>query len=412
MLTKWKYPFILLFGIGISNVGAWVYLIALNLMVFDMTGSPLAVAALYILIPLATLFTNFWAGSFIDRFNKRTLMVIFDLFRAVCIVFLPMVFEISLWLIYVVVFFINMAGSMFSPASMTYITKLIPQDQRKRFNSLRSLIDSGAFLIGPAIAGILFFIGTPVLAIYINASALLISALLTLLMPNLEKRLDNSKTFHTISFDLLKEDWKIVLTFSRRSLYIMSVYFLFSGVLVMTEVVDSLEAVFAKEVLNLSNSEYGFLVSIAGLGIIIGAFVNTIFVKKIDTSLLIGVGSIFVSVGYVIYAFSQSFFMAALGFFILAFFLSFANTGFLTFYQNNIPVEVMGRVGSIYGFVQALFVIAMTLIFALAAQIISVQLVVIAGSLIMLLIAIALCVITAQPSKRKYYQNDVLKEAN
>lgn len=30
-MFRWKYPFILLGGIGISNVGAWVYLIALKL---------------------------------------------------------------------------------------------------------------------------------------------------------------------------------------------------------------------------------------------------------------------------------------------------------------------------------------------------------------------------------------------
>jgi hypothetical protein len=54
-----------------------------------------------------------------------------------------MVLEISI--MYVVVFLINMASSMFVPASMTYITKLTRPEQRKRFNSLRSLIESGGF---------------------------------------------------------------------------------------------------------------------------------------------------------------------------------------------------------------------------------------------------------------------------
>ena len=97
----------LLAGIGISNVGAWIYLIALNLIILEMTGSPLAVAALYILKPLATLCTNFWSGSVIDRLNKRNLMVTLDLFRAVFIATLP--FLSSLWSIYVVVFLINIA---------------------------------------------------------------------------------------------------------------------------------------------------------------------------------------------------------------------------------------------------------------------------------------------------------------
>ncbi|MBA2876214.1 MFS transporter [Thermaerobacillus caldiproteolyticus] len=397
----WKNHFLLLFGIGVSNVGDWIYLISLNLIVLDMTGSPLAVSALYILKPLAALFTNAWAGSVIDRLNKRNLMIILDIIRAILIASLP--FFSSIWSMYVVVFLINMASSMFIPTSMTYITKLTPSEQRKRFNSLRSLIESGGFLIGPAIAGILFLIGTPILAIYMNALALFLSGFVTLLLPNLEKQTFTKTMDEKISLELLKNDWKIVIKFSHRYFYITLIYFLFSCMMVMATAVDSLEAAFAKKVLSLSDSEYGFLVSIAGVGIVVGAIVNTIFAKKLATSLLIGLGSLNVSVGYIIYAFSNSFFIAALGFFILSFSLSFANTGFHTFYQNNIPVEVMGRVGSIYGLIKAFLIIITTVIFGIMSQFISIKFIVITGTLIMLLITMMLCLFSLQPSKKKYY---------
>ncbi|MBU9711346.1 MFS transporter [Evansella tamaricis] len=404
LIKSWKYPFILLLGIGVSNIGAWVYLIALNLIVFDITGSPLAVAVLYILIPMATLVTNFWSGSLIDRLNKRNVMICLDLFRALCIFLIPFLIFHSIWLVYLIVFLINMASSMFAPTSMTYITKLIPPEQRKRFNSLRSLMDSGAFLIGPAIAGLLFIIGTPIVAIYMNAVALFLSGLITLFMPNVEKKNVTPENDKVLSLDILKKDLLVVVDFSRKNIYIMLIYFLFSSVMVMTAAVDSLEAAFAKEVLYLSDSEYGFLVSVAGVGIVIGAFINTLFVKKISLPLLIGLGSIFVSVGYLIYAFSSSFHIAALGFFVLAFFLAFANTGFLTFYQNNFPVEVMGRIGSLYSLIQAILVIITTVLFGVVAQIISIQVAVILGTLIMFLLAVSLSIGSFQPSKIKYNQ--------
>ena len=97
LLESWKYPSILLLGIGVANIGAWVYLLALNLIVFDITGSPLAVAALYMLIPLATLVTNFWSGSMIDRLNTRNMMIVLDVFRAICIFLLPWLLDISIW---------------------------------------------------------------------------------------------------------------------------------------------------------------------------------------------------------------------------------------------------------------------------------------------------------------------------
>ncbi|MCY8498651.1 hypothetical protein P8917_17110 [Bacillus atrophaeus] len=59
LLLDWKQPSLLLLGIGISNLGEWVYLIALNLIVLNMTDSTTAVAGLYIIKPIAAILTTF-----------------------------------------------------------------------------------------------------------------------------------------------------------------------------------------------------------------------------------------------------------------------------------------------------------------------------------------------------------------
>ena len=68
---------------------------------------------------------------------------------------------------------------------------------------------------------------------------------------------------------------------------------------------------------------------------------------------LMGIGTLMVAVGYVIYSIATSYLIASIGFFILSCFLSFANTGFMTFIQSNIPVEIMGRISSLYGMVSS-----------------------------------------------------------
>ncbi|UFT99556.1 MFS transporter [Radiobacillus kanasensis] len=399
-IRLWKNPSILLSSIGISSIGEWVYFIALNLIVLDMMGV-LAVSGLYVIRALSTLFTSVWAGSLIDRLNKKLLMVWLNIFQAVFIALLPSLS--SLWTIYVIVFLISIASSMYEPTSMTYITKLIPPGQRKRFNSLRSLIDSGAFVIGPAIAGMMFMIGTPNFAIYSNAIALFLSALITLFMPNIEKNDFIETKDQKIALKVLREDWKLVVDFSRKHVYIMVIYLLFSAVMVLATAIDSLEAAFSTEVLSLSERDYGFLVSIAGVGIIVGALVNIIVVKKVATSWLIGLGSLMVSIGYMIYSFSGNFLVAAIGFFILSFSMAFLDTGFYTFYQNNVPVNVMGRVGSVYGFIEAFFIIIGTIIFGIMSEVISIQFVVILGSLIMFTVTIILFIFNTQPSKAEFY---------
>ena len=394
---EWREPAVLLTGIGIANFGAWVYLIALNLIVLDMTGSALAVAGLYIVKPAATLLTNFWSGSVIDRVNQRNLMITLDLLRAVLIACLP--FASTLWLIYVFVLLINMAGSMFEPASMTYITKLIPEKNRQRFNAFRSLIDSGTFLIGPAVAGVLFILGTPVTAIYLNAAALFVSAIILSFMPKLEQKKADAKLPERMSWEIIFADWKVVMNFSKSASLVMAVFFLFSCMMVMATAIDSQEATFSKRVLGLTDGEYGFLVSIAGAGIIVGAIVNTVFTRRLSVAALIGGGSVMVSIGYLVYAFSSSFAGAAIGFFILAFSLAFANTGFHTFTQNNIPVDVMGRTVSVYSLVEALLIIITTAIIGVASELISVQPVVVASTAVMFGISLLLLAVSFKQSK-------------
>ncbi|MCQ6288991.1 MFS transporter [Bacillus cereus] len=406
-LKDWKYPLLLLSGVGIANLGAWIYLIALNVLVYHMGGSALAVATLYVIKPLATLFTNAWSGSMIDRLNKRKLMIHLDIYRALFIAILPLL--PSLWIVYVFVFFISMASAIYEPTAMTYMTKLIPVEQRQRFNSLRTLIGSGASLIGPAVAGGLLIAGTPEFAIYMNAIAFLLSGFITLLLPNLDKKEASDTTSNTLSLTVLKKDWNTVINFSRKHVYVVCVYFLFQSMFVLAIATDSLELSFAKEVLLLTDSEYGFLVSIAGAGFILGAITNTILSKKLAHSFLIGIGSLFIAIGYLIYAFSNIFLIAAIGFFILSFSMAYANTGFYTFYQNNVPVHIMGRIGSIYGLVIALVTIFITILSGVATQFISIQLVVIVGSLIMLFITIVLCVFTLFPSQSKLYSTESIK---
>ncbi|PRS15854.1 MFS transporter [Bacillus pumilus] len=396
MKKHWRDMSLLLGAIGIANIGEWIYMIALHLLIFQETGSVLAVTAVYMLRPAAALLTNSWSGSLIDRLNQRKVMISLDISRAILIACIPFVlFSGHLLTLYVMVFLIQMAQAMFHPASMVYMTGLIPADNRKRFNAIRSLLQSGGFLLGPAVAGLLFLIGTPVFSIYINAICLLVSALFTMCLPNLLKQDANQKGF---TLSMLKEDVKLVFRFSLTSRQIMAVYLLFSAAItVLPTAIDSLETAFAKEVLLLTDTQYGLLVSIAGAGIIAGAGLNSVIVERLPVSIMLGIGSLFVACGYLIYAFSSTLFAAAVGFFILAFFLAFANTGFMTFYQTNIPIEVMGRVASFYALVEAILTIMLTGVSGGLAHVLSIRTSVVTGCVCMLLVCLLLCFVIFRP---------------
>ncbi|MGE7837613.1 MFS transporter [Viridibacillus arvi] len=376
---------LLLSSIAISNLGEWVYFIALNLIVLELTHSPFAVSILYILSPIANIIMSFWAGSWIDRLNQKRLMIFMDIFRGGCVLLLA--FSSSLLVIYVVSFFIYMANAVFTPTSMVYMTKMVPETNRQRFNALKNFVQSCGFLLGPSIAGILFMIGTPEMAIKINAFALFSSATLLFFLPTM---LREREVIEKVSFHVIKKDWARIYHFTKSAKFLTVIYLLFSGVTLLMSAIDSLEAAFATNVLVLSNSKYGFLVSIAGLGIVFGAILNTIFSKNLRLGHLMSGGAIFTAVGYIIYATSHQFTAAAIGFFLLTFAFSFANTGFLTFIQEEIPSEIMGRFISIFSVFESIGIILLTIIFGIGAQLISLQFTVIIGSIILLGISLGI----------------------
>ncbi|PWU70055.1 MFS transporter [Gracilibacillus dipsosauri] len=396
---KWKNPLLLLFGIGVSNLGAWIYLIALNLIILDRTGSPFAVSVLYILIPIATLCTNFWSGSFIDRLNKRNLMIFLDFLRAFLIYLLP--YMDSLVLIYLWVFIINLASSIFEPTSTVYMTKLIPKTDRQRFNALRNFIHSTGFILGPSIAGVLFILGSPYLAIQLNSLALGISAVIIFLLPKLEL---GGKTVEKVSLRVIRNDWRELVIFSKSNRHTTFVYVLFSGFTVFMTVLDSLEAAFATKVLSLSESAYGFLVSVAGIGVIVGSLTNALFTSRLKINILIGFGAIFTPVGYLIFAFSQNFIWASIGFFTLTFALSFANTGFITFYQNNVPTEIMGRLSSALSVLEALLIIIFTGIVGIFSELHGIRFIYIIGSFAFMVLGLFMNLVVLGKSKKAFYQ--------
>ena len=77
-------------------------------------------------------------------------MVMADVLRGSLILLVP--FLDSLWIVYGILFVANIAGAFFGPSSTFYITKFVAETDRRSFNSIMSMMNSGSFLIGPALA--------------------------------------------------------------------------------------------------------------------------------------------------------------------------------------------------------------------------------------------------------------------
>ncbi|MET3698991.1 predicted MFS family arabinose efflux permease [Bacillus oleivorans] len=398
---RWRSPLLLIGAAGISGLGDFIFLVALNLLVFQMTGSAAAVAGLWIVGPLASIFTRFWAGSIIDRANRRKLMIWTDLIRAFLISLVPFIYTV--YGIYIILALVSMAKAFFSPASITYITELVPADQRKQFNAFYSLTSSGAFILGPAIAGVLFVIGSVNMAIFLNAASFLISAVLFLYLPNLQETKSSFK--NPLSFSAIREDTRIVIAFGKKTPVFILILGLYLGTLFTTFAMDTQEVVFTQSVVGLSELDYSLLISITGIGSILGSVAVSSFSKKLSIRMLFGGGLLMMSLGYLLYAFSNSFMMIAIGFIILGFFNSFSNTGYNTFYQYHVPIEIMGRVTSFYGLIQSTGQILLVVIVGLAADIFPLRFIIVLLSLVNLISIVSLLILMRHRKYQSVFTN-------
>ncbi len=400
-------PALLLTSLGIAGIGDFIYLVAINIIVFQMTGSAAAVAGLWIVGPIVNIFTKFWTGSFIDYRSKKKVMIMTYLLRAVFIALIPI--APTLIAIYVLLVFLSVAKAFFGPSSTTYTTMLVPKAKRKRFNALRSFSSSGAFIIGPAIAGTLILLTSIQITLWLNAIFFVIAALLLAMLPESEKI--ERASIPPMTFSQVRNDFTIVREFISQNKYIALIYISFIVVMLFSFAMDAQEVVFTQQVLGLSELDYSLLISITGIGSVSGGVLLSVFASKFSLRLMIVLGVVMTAFGYILYALSWSFFTVTigfliLGFLILGFFNVFMNAGISTFYQNNIPVPIMGRVTSIFQLIQSSAQVVFILGIGILADVISLRVTIVALALIMIVCAFVFSYFVLKPQKAAFYEEE------
>ena len=390
---------ILLSSFGISQFGDFIYLVAINVYLYQLTGSAVAVAGLWIIGPLAALLTKFWAGSVVDRVDVRRWLIGTDLVRALLVALIP--FLSSLPLMYLTLFGLALVKAFFEPAAIRYLTQMISESGRTSFNAYRSLITSSAFLIGPALAGLLLLVATPDVAIWINAGSFLVSGLLLLTLPSVSRA-----TLPTVRLSDIRTDWRMVSRFSRTNWFVSRIYLV--GILSMSLALamDAQEVVFLQTVVGLTATDYGLLISITGIGSVIGGLTVARLANRLSLKRLLISGYLFVAIGYLMYATASSFLIVMVGFLLLGFFNAFAGTGFMTFYQNNVPQALIGRFTSLYGLGQSVVQILLILAIGFTGDLFPLRFSIIAGSVLLSLLSLVLIRHVLQPDKEDFFLDD------
>jgi MFS family permease len=141
-----------------SNFGSSVTQFALPLLVYQITGSALNLGLTVVFAMLPNLLFGLFIGAWVDRVDRKRLMIGVDVFQALFVTSVPLLASVGLlqlWWIYVVVFCTGMLNVIFQAAEFAAIPSLVPDDDLVTANGRIQASYSAAMVLGPLVAGVL-----------------------------------------------------------------------------------------------------------------------------------------------------------------------------------------------------------------------------------------------------------------
>ncbi|GAA2846601.1 MFS transporter [Streptosporangium fragile] len=164
-------------GQGLSLLGDQLSRVALSVLVFERTESPLATASVYALTYLPPIIGGPLLAGLADRHARRRIMIVCDLLRAL-MVGLMAIPGVSFPVLCVLVFCVVLLSAPFSAARAALLPELLEGDRYVAGSALQNMTNQGAQMLGFALGGALIMGMGPYRALALDAATFMASALI------------------------------------------------------------------------------------------------------------------------------------------------------------------------------------------------------------------------------------------
>ena len=165
------------YGQIVSQLGDWFNLITLQVLLLQLTGSALAIAGIIIaqMIPLVVLSPI--AGTIVDRFSRKRVMIIADLSRAaIAVGFILIDSPERAWLVYPLIAGLAIFTSGFEPARTASIPNVVGMKDLVTANALSAATWSVILTSGGLVGGTVAAVFGRNVAFVLNSVSFLLSA--------------------------------------------------------------------------------------------------------------------------------------------------------------------------------------------------------------------------------------------
>lgn len=331
----------------ISFFGDRVHMVALGVLVLQY-GTPLDLGITLGATAVPNVLLGPLAGALVDRWDRRTTMIVCDLVRAGLVLLVPLVVTISMWMVYVVAFLVATVGLLFRPAKSAVVPAIVTEEQLVTANSASTMSETLADLLGYPLAAVIVATLASVLtaAFVLDAGTYLVSALLIYGM-TVPKQDLNAAPFSALAiWREMVEGWGFLTRHAE--LLANTVISTIAQLAFGAEIVCSF--LYAKDVLDQSflpfPENYGWMASALGLGSVIGGLVIGSVATRTPKGPMTIAGFILLGLSLLVAGLVRNVY-AAIGLFFL---VGVANMLYLvptiTLFQERTPQRLFGRVVS------------------------------------------------------------------
>ena len=177
----------LLGGEFVSSIGDWLYLVAILILVYSVSNDPLVLGIVGAARVLPYVFLSIPAGIIADRYDRRLILLITDVARGVLMLVMAVLVSADAPIATIVALAVvaTCFSTFFGPTIGAYLPSLVSDEaQLGPANSAWSTLDNLAYVVGPAIGGLLIAAGGLVLAFILNAATFAVIAAVLWRLPS------------------------------------------------------------------------------------------------------------------------------------------------------------------------------------------------------------------------------------
>lgn len=331
--------------ITMTTIASQMLTVAVGYQIYELTRSAflLGIAGLIQFLPRIILI--FHAGTLSDKYDRRIIVKITQasiLIISLVLGFLSFFHVVSPLTLLIVVFLYGAIFTIEGPAVTALLPNLVSREEFAHTNARVNSINEAAYLVGPALAGLLYLLGPDIVywaIIIANVIAIVSANLITdKHIISASKRMDSSTSSIKATLDGFKYIWQQKGILGAISLDLFVV--LFGGV-------TALLPIYATTILEVGPAGFGFLRSANSIGAVLMAIYLAYHLPQKNVGkLMFGAVAVF-GLSIIVFAFSRNFFLSMFILIILGAADQISVLIRSTFIQVKTPDEVRGRVTNV-----------------------------------------------------------------